>query len=122
MAVCDTCSEHRISRKNLRLSQAQWDAMCEGDERLSGVAVDRWGGAEADAVLPDDLRCCNACYGNRDMLRFGQDDEADDEALFNYDEASGNPRDDESEGGASSYAASRSSKGGARLSSLSEFF
>ena len=44
MAVCDTCSEHRISRKNLRLSQAQWDAMCEGDERLSGVAVDRWGG------------------------------------------------------------------------------
>ena len=122
MAVCDACSEHRIGMKNLRLSQAQWDAMCDGDTRLADAAADKWAtaadDAAANALLPDDLRCCNACYGNRDMLRLGQADEVADEALFNYDEAAAA----DSDGGASSYAASRSSRGGARLSSLNEFF
>ena len=63
------------------------------------------------------MRCCNACYGNRDMLRFERSDEVDDEALFNYDDNASEISD-----AASSYAPSRASRGVARLSSLSEFF
>ena len=66
MAVCDACSEKRISRKNLRLSQAQWNEMCSSDANLAElVDVEKWGSEEAEGLLPENMWCCNACYGNR---------------------------------------------------------
>lgn len=116
LAVCDSCSSNRVSRRNLRLSKEHWVEICRSDEKLESAVDNVWDIDEVNDLLPEDIRCCNACYSSRDMLRFEKADEEDDENLFDSDD---NDVDDEVE---SSYAPSVRSSTTSRLSSLNEFF
>ena len=108
LAVCDSCSQNRIASNNLRLTQDQLrDALakddtvgCSGSSSgsakiessvLTEAALEEHGGGgwadlereeqveNVEPFLSMPLRVCDLCHSSSDMLKWGADEEVEDD-------------------------------------------